>query len=412
MSIGHKQICIIGAGPGGLSTAMFLVKAGVPCTVIEKATFPRDKICGDALSGKVVQTLKRIDPAILDRLHLSDTHIGSWGVTFVAPNGKSLRLPFKKDMDLSAQAPGYIAKRIHFDDLLYQEASKYPEIEILTGSGVKSFERLGQQWQLTLDNGEQITADLVVAADGAQSRFARMVGDIQKDPQHYCAGIRAYYKGVKGLDQQNFIELHFIKDLLPGYFWIFPLPNGDANVGLGIRSDVISKKKLDLKAMLQKLVATDPRLKDRFADAVLDGPVMGYGLPLGSKKRKISGDGYILIGDAASLIDPFTGEGIGNAMISGQKAAEVIVEAVKADRFDAAYLQRYDVAVYKRMWNELSLSHKMQQLVNYPWLFNLVVNKANKSATLQDTISCMFEDLEVRDRLKQPGFYLNLLLNR
>lgn len=391
---------------------MFLAKAGVPCTVIEKATFPRDKICGDALSGKVVQTLKRIDPAILDRLHLSDTHIGSWGVTFVAPNGKSLRLPFKKDMDLSAQAPGYIAKRIHFDDLLYQEASKYPEIEIMTGSGVKSFERVGQQWQLTLENGEQITTDLVVAADGAQSRFARMVGDIQKDPKHYCAGIRAYYKGVTGLDQQNFIELHFIKDLLPGYFWIFPLPNGDANVGLGIRSDVISKKKLDLKGILHKLVDTDPRLKDRFADAELDGPVMGYGLPLGSKKRKISGDGYILIGDAASLIDPFTGEGIGNAMISGQKAAEVIVEAVQADRFDANYLERYDVAVYKRMWNELSLSHKMQQLVNYPWLFNLVVNKANKSATLQDTISCMFEDLEVRDRLKQPGFYLNLLLNR
>lgn len=380
--------------------------------VLEKAKFPRDKICGDALSGKVVQTLKRMDPTILDRLDATKTHIGSWGVTFVAPNGKALRVPFKKDIDMNGQAPGYIAKRIHFDDLLYQEATKYPEIQVLTDHELKDFERVDGTWSLTTSNRTEIAADIVVAADGAQSRFARLVGGINKDPAHYCAGIRAYYKDVKGLDSQNFIELHFIKDLLPGYFWIFPLPNGDANVGLGVRSDVISKKKLDLKALLQKIVKDDPRIKGRFANAELDGPVLGFGLPLGSKKRSISGDGYLLVGDAASLIDPFTGEGIGNAMISGQKAAEVIVEAVRANNTGGTFLKQYDEAVYKRMWNELALSHKLQKLVNYPWLFNLVVNKAHKSATLQDTISCMFEDLEMRDRLKQPGFYLNLLLNR
>ena len=406
------QVCIIGAGPGGLSTAIFLAKAGIASTVLEKATFPRDKVCGDALSGKVVQTLKRMDPAILDRLHATATHIGSWGVTFVAPNGKALRVPFKKDIDMQGQAPGYIAKRVHFDDLLYQEALKYPEITILTNAAVKAFERTDGTWQLTTEAGTEVAAQLVVAADGAQSRFARVVGGIEKDPQHYCAGIRAYYKGVQGLDEQHFIELHFIKDLLPGYFWIFPLPNGDANVGLGVRSDVISERRLDLKAMLQKIVHQHPQISQRFRNAQLDGPLLGFGLPLGSKKRNISGDGYVLVGDAASLIDPFTGEGIGNAMISGQKAAEVLAEALSVGRTDAEYLKAYDEAVYKRMWNELSLSYKLQQLVNYPWLFNLVVNKAHKSATLQDTISCMFEDLEMRDRLKQPGFYLNLLLNR
>lgn len=353
-----------------------------------------------------------MDPAIVDRLHATPTHIGSWGVTFVAPNGKALRVPFKKDIDMAGQAPGYIAKRIHFDELLYQEALRYPEIQVLTENELKQFDRLDGTWSLTTSSGTELEAELVVAADGAQSRFARAVGGINKEPQHYCAGLRAYFKGVKGLDDQNFIELHFIKDLLPGYFWIFPLPNGDANVGLGVRSDVISKRKLDLKALLQNIVNEDPRIKGRFTNAELDGPVLGFGLPLGSKKRSISGDGYLLVGDAASLIDPFTGEGIGNAMISGQKAAEVIVEALKQNNVGASFLKRYDKAVYDRMWNELALSHKLQQLVNYPWLFNLVVNKAHKSATLQDTISCMFEDLEMRDRLKQPGFYLNLLLNR
>lgn len=406
------SICIIGAGPGGLSAAMFLAKAGIKTLVVEKATFPRDKICGDALSGKVVQTLKRIDPAIADRLHAQPFQVPSWGVTFVAPNGKAIRIPFKKDYDTADTPPGYIAKRIHFDNFLYQEAKQYPEIEILEGCELTDFKRVGEQWQLSGADVE-ILAELVIAADGAQSKFARKVAGIQMESEHYCAGIRAYYDGVEDLDADGFIELHFLKDLLPGYFWIFPLPNGGANVGLGVRSDYISKKRLNLKQMLPQLIGQVPALKERFKGAQLRGDIKGFGLPLGSKKRSISGDGYLLLGDAASLIDPFTGEGIGNAMICGQKAAETLLPLLQSKQaLTADKLLQYDQAVYKRMWNELALSRRMQELVKYPWLFNLVVNKAHRSPTLQETISCMFEDLELRNRLKQPGFYLNLLLNR
>lgn len=406
------SICIIGAGPGGLAAAMFLAKAGIPSTVVEQATFPRDKICGDALSGKVVQTLKRIDPAIIERLHVQPTQVGSWGVIFAAPNGKQLRVPFKKDFDPHAKAPGYIAKRIDFDNFLFQEAQRYPEITIIQGQQLNAFEREGSGWLLQ-GPGITVSTDVVIAADGAQSKFARQVAGMQLEPAHYCAGIRAYYSGVSGLDADNFIELHFLKELLPGYFWIFPLPNGGANVGLGVRSDYISKRRLNLKKMLPELLKSYPALKERFSKATLQGEVKGFGLPLGSKKRPISGAGYMLLGDAASLIDPFTGEGIGNAMICGQKAAELVAQLRSTHiPYTAAALMQYDQAVYKRMWGELALSRRMQQLVQYPWLFNLVVNKAYKSATLQETIMCMFEDLELRNRLKQPGFYVNLLLNR
>ena len=115
----------------------------------------------------------------------------------------------------------------------------------------------------------------------------------------------------------------------------------------------------------------------------------------------------MLLGDAGSLIDPFTGEGIGNAMICGIKAAETVA-AVNGD-YSAVQLQQYDESVYKRLWPELSLSKKMQELVKYPWLFNLVVNKAARSKTLRETISCMFEDLDLRGRLKDPRFYLKVL---
>ena len=120
----------------------------------------------------------------------------------------------------------------------------------------------------------------------------------------------------------------------------------------------------------------------------------------------------MLTGDAASLIDPFTGEGIGNAMMSGMLAAKIGAEAIHSNDFSKAFLGKYDVAVYSRLWQELNLSRKMQSLVKFPWLFNLVVRKAKTNKELSEMISCMFEDLDLRDKLQQPGFYFRLIFGK
>jgi menaquinone-9 beta-reductase len=409
----HTRIVIIGAGPGGAAAALFLAKAGIECLLVDRATFPRDKICGDALSGKVVEVFRKLDPAIVERIAADPTALGSWGVTFVAPNRKGLRVPFKKEFDKATQqSPGFISKRIDFDNLLVEECRKRDHIQLIEDLALTTFERAGGKWVCKADDGRIVVADLVIAADGAHSRFAKEVGKIEVEKEHYCAGLRGYYRGVKGLDQDNFIELHFIKDFLPGYFWIFPLPNGMANVGVGMRSDKVSAKKVNLKLQMEALVANDPVMRERFADAELVGGIKGFGLPLGSKKRPISGEGFMLVGDAASLIDPFTGEGIGNALYSGMFAALQAAICLETQDFSASAMQAYDVAAYARLWEELKLGHRMQKLVNYPWLFNLVVNKAQKNKTLRETISCMFDDLDLRERLKNPLFYFKLLFSK
>lgn len=201
------------------------------------------------------------------------------------------------------------------------------------------------------------------------------------EPEHYCAGIRTYYEGVKDLDSENFIELIFLKEFLPGYLWIFPLPNGQANVGVGMRSDVIKKKKIDLKKAMNPCIHEHPFLKERFKDAkIIDGMKVS-GLPLGSKKRKISGNHFLLVGDAASLIDPFTGEGIGNALMYRMFAAQTTLLDIQNQNFSAQFLNQYDNMVYKRLWSELRLSRVLQSLLKYPFLFNWVVNKANSNPT-------------------------------
>lgn len=414
------DVLIVGAGPGGCTAALKLAQLGVDAVLVDRSRFPRDKVCGDALSGKVVRCLERLDPSLAVDLRRQSELLPSWGVTFVAPSGRSLRVPFSRNTG-EGQAPGAILPRMQFDNFMLDAVKRDGRVRVIEGTTAKQFERTNDGWTVDLV-GQHLPhtrchPELILDASGANSHFARHVGKLPMEPRHHCAGVRAYYQGVKDLDAQGFIELIFLEELLPGYLWIFPLPNGRANVGLGLRSDVVRKRGADLKALMTQLITEHPQLKARFANATMEGTIQGMGLPLASKRWPISGDGYILIGDAAHLIDPFTGEGISHAMISGMHAADVAASVITTPRpatsgAGGQRLHEYDQRVWKRLGKEIGISTRLQQLANKPWLFNLVVNKAINNPALADTISSMFNDLDMRERLKSPRFYMDLLLGR
>ncbi|WP_310395067.1 geranylgeranyl reductase family protein [Hymenobacter sp.] len=407
----HHDICILGAGPGGATAALHLANAGQPCLLLDRAAFPRDKVCGDALSGKVISELRRIDEKLPAQLAAASMQIPSWGIDFIAPNGRRLAIPFKPKFDKATDhAAGHVAKRLDFDNLLVEEVRRRPEIDFRENVDVARTERTATGWQLFSKAGEEVAScRLLLVANGAQSEFARKVARHALEPDHHCAGLRTYYRGVTGLSPDNFIELHFIKDFLPGYLWVFPLPNGQANVGVGMLSKTVAAKKINLRQRLDEMLATHPTLAPRFAQAERLGPVRGFGLPLGSKRRALSGAHYLLLGDAGSLIDPFSGEGISHAMVSGRHAAIWAAQAVTTADCGPEFLKNYDRAVYNRLWQELRLSRVMQRLLNFPSLFNIVANRAANNPTLAETLSAMFLDLDLRERLRQPGFYFRLL---
>lgn len=408
----HVDICILGAGPGGATAALHLAKVGQKVLLVDKATFPRDKICGDALSGKVLSELRRLGDELPARLTASARQVPSWGIDFFAPNGRRLAVPFKPRYDTTVDAAaGHVMKRVDFDNFLVEEVRQRSEIELLEGLDVAPPERTTDgRWLLRTTDGRDVaSARLLLVANGAQSAFARQIAGHALEPAHHCAGVRAYYEGVTGLSPDNFIELHFIQDFLPGYLWVFPLPNGQANVGAGMLTKAVSAKKVNLRERMTEMLATHPALKDRFGEAKRLGPIKGFGLPLGSKRRVISGDGYLLLGDAASLIDPFSGEGISHAMVSGRHAADWATRALAAHDTSASFLKQYDAAVYRRLGQELRLSYWLQRLLQFPALFNFVANRAANNTTLAETISSMFLDLNLRERLRQPSFYVKLL---
>jgi geranylgeranyl reductase family protein len=410
------DVCIIGAGPAGAAAALQLQQLNIPCIVVDKAIFPRDKVCGDGLSGKVLTALNRIDKGIGERLCQLIEKEDSWGVTFTAPSRDSLDIAYEPDYNPQAKTgipAGFVCKRIHFDNFLVTELKRCPDVQLFEGQSIDHFTLEEDGYLLTNATGDfSVKAKLVIVANGAHSAFTKEVAGIYMEPQHYCAGIRAYYKGVSGLHADGFIELHFLRSLLPGYFWIFPLPNGEANVGISILSSVVRKRKLSLKKTLQEIVTNDPVMKERFKHATLSSGVEGYGLPLGSKKRTLSGERYMLTGDAAYLIDPFTGEGIGNALYSGRMAAHQAAACLQSTDFSAVYMKKYDEEVYRVLGTELGLSTKIQKLANRTWLFNFLMKMAMRNKQLRELMSCMFYEIDLRKKLTSPSFYVKLLLNR
>ncbi len=399
------DVIIVGAGPAGASTAISLRNSGLSVALLDKAKFPRDKICGDALSVDVINQLEVLSPILSSQFEHFHSKASSYGVNIFSPNGNHVPIPF---IYKGAESCGYICRRVDFDNLLVGHLSSIGNVTLLQECEVTFLEQTGDGINLQTTKGN-FTAAVIVGADGAHSIVTKKLQKLRPDKNHYSAGLRVYYEGIQPAHQENFIELHFFRDILPGYLWIFPLPENKFNVGIGMLSMDVSKKKLNLKEVLNEYISGDARLKERFRSARALESVKGFGLPLGSKQRQLSGDRFLLTGDAASLIDPFTGEGIANAIRSGRVAAAHIIKTFQEKKFSASFNLQYDREIYRRMWNELKLSRSLQKLCRYPSLFNFIVKKANSNPHVHQYLIESLANIEKKKYLTRPGFYYRML---
>ncbi len=376
------DVIVLGGGPAGAVAAMYLHKLGKKVLLLDKAKFPRDKVCGDAQGRKAARIMKEL--GIYEEYErLPGQKI--YGITLSSPNGTQMHLDVA---ERSEPAPGYVHTRMVFDNFLFQSAKKFGvetrefnATDVIIDKGyVKGIVGINEN-----SEKEEIRANLVLAADGANSVVAIKLGLNRNPDEHHIVALRAYYKNVKGMTDR--IEIHLVKTLIPGYFWIFPLPNGEANVGLGMVKKDMQKKKIDLRKAIIKEIEENPLFKERFADATLEGQIVGWNLPVASYHRKCYGNGFMLLGDAASLIDPLSGEGIGFAMISGRIAAMVARDALQAGDFSEKFLKKYDQDLWNEIGDEIKTSYRVQRLgKRFPHLIDKLLVKATNDESFRKRV--------------------------
>ncbi len=345
---------------------MKLRKSGLSILLIDKNTFPRDKVCGDAIGGRAVRVLSMLDPSFPEMLEKLEGVNKSAGWKLYAPNGKSVELHFTY--------PGHVARRQDFDNFLFRLVKDSGKIEIREGFQLKDVHAGGNFINITNDLGESYHSKLLIACDGAQSVVAKRLAKFRVDLSHYSGAVRAYYTNIKGIYDKEMIEIHLLKKYLPGYFWLFPLDENSANVGFGMLSSDIARRKINLKAAMEEIIYNSPALKDRFKESIRTSDISGFGLPLGGRDMEISGERFMLCGDAASLIDPLNGEGIGNAMLSGLLAGEQALKCFESDNFSVKMMKHYDDSVKHNLTAELKKKLTLQRLFNRSWLINGMVN--------------------------------------
>ncbi len=317
---------VVGAGPGGAATAYHLAKAGYRPLLVDKAKFPREKVCGDGLTPRAVKELEYMKV---------DTTGPEWaradGLRIVGA-GVSLDLPWP---ELSSY-PGYglVRTRFDFDSLLANKAREagavfWEETEV-TGAIVEDNRITGVTLGSNGDRAE-IKAPIVIASDGASSRLGISLGGRRLEQRPMGVAVRAYYTSPRHTEKylESYLELWHGDDLMPGYGWIFPLPDGTVNVGLGLLNTSPYFQNVDYRRLLTDWLQGLPREWELVPENKV-GKTRGGPLPMAFNRAPVARPGLMLVGDAAGVVNPFNGEGIAYAMETGRIAADVAALALRA----------------------------------------------------------------------------------
>lgn len=339
---------VVGAGPGGSATAFHLARHGLTVELLEKAEFPREKVCGDGLTPRAVRQLVTMGV---------DTRAPGWvrnkGLRVI---GGGIRMELDWPDLASYPDYGLTRTRLDFDEILARAAVS-AGAKLRTGTTVTGpvLDDAGRVVGVSAQFGDdqqpvEYRAPVVVAADGVSGRFALSLGIAKRDDRPIGVAVRRYYKSAAKHDDdylESWLELRSggvdtarstaltrkwqssgADVLLPGYGWIFGMGDGRVNVGLGVLNSSTAFGKTNYRKMLTDWLSTTPDDWGMNDEANADGPIMGAALPMGFNRVPHYTRGVLLVGDSGGMVNPFNGEGIAYAMESGAIAADVIAQAL------------------------------------------------------------------------------------
>jgi menaquinone-9 beta-reductase len=383
------KVLIVGAGPAGSTAAYYLAQAGVDVTVLEKTSFPREKVCGDGLTPRAVREIQK--------LGLPHPEADGWrrnkGLRLIA-GGRTIELPWPEVSDFPRY--GLIRTRLGFDEELARHARSAGAVVLERHSVTEALRSedgrvTGVRAALLDDTGRKtgesrdFDADVVLAADGNSSRTAVSLGIPKRDDRPLGVAVRTYFTSPRHDDDwmEGWLELPGRDGkLLPGYGWVFGVGDGTSNVGLGILNSSQEFGKLDYKQVLREWTAGMPA-EWGFTPENQAGEIRGAALPMGFNRTPHYAPGLLLLGDAGGMVSPFNGEGISYAMESARFAAEFIIGAAARQRAGAwgpgatadadAHLARYADYVRGQWGSHFTLGRAFAAVIGKPAVMKLAL---------------------------------------
>jgi geranylgeranyl reductase family protein len=343
------DVVIVGAGPAGAAAAITLARAGREVVVIDKARFPRDKCCGDGLTTAALRAL--------EELGLDPGRVPSWravdDIVLRSPAGRAVRFPLPRTGGTFAA----VARRRHLDAELVRLA-RAAGATVLDGIALTGAASGGDRITVAVaGDPARIEARYAIGADGAWSPLRKSLGAARAGYRGEWHAFRQYVTDVAPAARQD-LHVLFEPDLLPGYFWSFPVGDDGANIGFGIRR----RDGVPVGAM--KDIWPDllgrPHIRALLGeDARPEGPHRAWPIPARIGHLRLTAGRALFVGDAAAATDPLTGEGIGQALETGRWAARSLIEAGPFDAGDAR--RRYEV----RVRQGLVADHRMAAQVSH-----------------------------------------------
>lgn len=374
METSVNKIIIIGAGPAGSTLALRLVQLGVDpgdITVVERRTLTHgrlnpSKVCGEGLGNSAIGKL--VSLGIPDSPFAEFQSIR--GIRITSPGGVVIHA------DYMPGKGGKIIPRNALDGILATQLRKVG-VCVLDGQEAKGIHRENGYWAVSLDSAREVEGDLLIGADGAASRVARVIGSQtghKRDPRSIVVGIRGYAGGVNLGGPQ--IWMNFLSSL-PGYAWAFPLKER-TNIGVGTQSSHLRRyarkngltSREALKSLLNKFC---DELTTAGTARKIELEELGiWPIPVGPRFRPCVGEGVLLVGDATGgVASPLTGGGIANSITSAFLAAEAIALAYQKGNFTGTNLKPYEKMLRKALSLKLLKELIVERILENERIFDI-----------------------------------------
>ena len=385
------DVLIIGAGPSGSNAAISYknLNPNLKVGLIDKSIFPRDKSCGDAIGPGVISALKRFN-----NQHILDNEPQVVSTTLYGPENIGIQnyIPEVKNKEDSIV---YVIPRIDLDNRILNLA-KDLDVDVFEGYSFVSFEKdSDNKLVVEIKNGDNITklgAKILVGADGANSRVRKQLNVNTNSDWHKAIAIRAY------IDSPNYLEIFKERTLMfeinvsaeKGYAWAFPSKGNLLNIGIGVPLNIFKKEKLDINVLLQDFIT---QLTNRGVVVENIRDEKSYLLPFASSRPKFKNDiNVALIGDASSMINPMSGEGIFYGMEAGYLLAKNTYNLIDSSDLTKG-IADYEKAFSKRFRKHYLSCALARLLLQSPFMTKRLLKVAsNDQNTIDFVVELLFDE--------------------